>query len=296
MQPQVSIILVNYNTRQMTYECIDSIRSHTHGVSYEIILVDNASTDGSADFFAQTPGITFIASDENLGFGRANNLGFRQAQGEVLFLLNTDTVLHNDAVTLLYRWLEHADASVACVGALLMGRDGRPTHSYGIFPGTRYFLNRLAVLWFPRLMAHWDAPQTGHTFPRQVDYITGADVMLRRSVAERYGLFDPEFFLYLEETEMQHRYRTHGLQSWVIDTPRITHLQGSSTTAHSGGTFRAFTRDLTSTFIYCRKVFSPLRQHLYWLLHLLMIPRILLCRVPWSQRRQAIRIIWHRRS
>ncbi|GHT72706.1 hypothetical protein FACS189456_1970 [Bacteroidia bacterium] len=86
----VSIIIVNYNTKQLTANCIDSVFHKTEGINFEVILVDNASTDGSKEHFRNDPRIQFIESDENLGFGRANNLGAKYAKGKYLFLLNSD--------------------------------------------------------------------------------------------------------------------------------------------------------------------------------------------------------------
>ena len=94
----VSIIIVNYNTLKVTAQCLDSIFRLTYGLSFEVILVDNASTDGSKEIFSQDKRIKYIYSDRNLGFGRANNLGFQTAAGEYIFLLNSDTILLNNAV------------------------------------------------------------------------------------------------------------------------------------------------------------------------------------------------------
>ena len=98
----VSVIIVNYNTLGLTSDCIESIIAQTSTVEYEIILVDNASTDGSKEVFAQDKRIKYIYSDRNLGFGRANNLGIREAKGRYLFFLNSDTILLNNAVKLFF--------------------------------------------------------------------------------------------------------------------------------------------------------------------------------------------------
>ena len=94
----VSIIIVTYNTCQMTGECIDSIIEHTRDVDYEIIVVDNASRDASKQTFSHDSRLTYIYNEENIGFGRANNIGAREAKGDYLFLLNSDTLLTNNAV------------------------------------------------------------------------------------------------------------------------------------------------------------------------------------------------------
>ena len=125
----VSVIIVNYNTFRMTADCIESVRQKTSGISYEIILVDNGSTDGSKDFFEQFEGIKYIYSDENLGFGRANNLGAKQASGDYLFLLNSDTLLINNAIKILYDYI-NTHQSVGVVGGNLVGLDSTERISF----------------------------------------------------------------------------------------------------------------------------------------------------------------------
>ena len=99
----VSVIIVNYNTLQMTKDCIDSVIEKTTDVDYEIILVDNASTDGSKEFFKNYRGITYIYNEKNLGFGAANNTGAKTATGDFLFFLNSDTLFKNNALLIFYR-------------------------------------------------------------------------------------------------------------------------------------------------------------------------------------------------
>ena len=99
---QVSIIVVNYNTKDITENCIASIITQTKDVEYEIILVDNASVDGSKEYFKNRKEICYIYSNENLGFGKANNLGAEKAKGELLFLLNSDTILIENSIKKMY--------------------------------------------------------------------------------------------------------------------------------------------------------------------------------------------------
>ena len=122
----LSIIIVNYNTLELTKACVDSVRSSTNGIDYEIIVVDNNSSDGSQDFFATYGGITFIRSSENLGFGRANNLGFKHSIGRYILMLNSDTIVENN---ILARMVNHFDSlpdDVACEeNTRACGRAGR---------------------------------------------------------------------------------------------------------------------------------------------------------------------------
>lgn len=94
----VSVIIVTYNTLALTRDCIDSIFRHTANVQFEVIVVDNASEDGSYDYFSKDRRIIYVYSQENMGFGRANNLGLEYASGEYIFLLNSDTYLKNNAI------------------------------------------------------------------------------------------------------------------------------------------------------------------------------------------------------
>ena len=114
----VSIIIINYNTKDITSDCIKSVLKYTKSISYEIILVDNASTDGSREFFSQYQGVKYVYNDTNYGFGVANNIGSKYASGEYLFFLNSDTILHEDSVGVLRNYLIN-DSKVAAVGPLL---------------------------------------------------------------------------------------------------------------------------------------------------------------------------------
>ena len=97
----VSIIIVNYNTKNLTLQCIDSIYEKTIGVSFEIIIVDNNSTDGSQELLSQDNRIVFVEAGENLGFGKANNLGVEKSNGKFIFFLNSDTILVNNAINII---------------------------------------------------------------------------------------------------------------------------------------------------------------------------------------------------
>ena len=130
----VSVIIVNYNTKRLTMECINSLRKHIANISYEVILVDNHSTDGSQELFAAMDGITYLYSKENLGFGRANNLGAKYAKGKYLLLLNSDTLLLNNAIEEFFCYMETASAKIAGVGCYLLDIKGNVIHSYGSFP------------------------------------------------------------------------------------------------------------------------------------------------------------------
>ena len=266
----VSVIIVNYNTKELTKNCIDSIFKQTSGVSYEVILVDNASTDGSTDCLNQDKRIKFIQSDVNLGFGKANNLGYQYAIGKYVFLLNSDTILLNNAIKEFFVQMEAKDRTIACMGCLLVNRERRRTHSFGNYPTIwnellRRPFRRLSRIF--RLKAGFDDKIIRHLDDNcfEVEYVTGADLFIRKTVADEFGLFDPAFFMYYEETEMQYRYRKHGYTSTIINTPKIMHIAGGSQKDYQNAQWRS--KDIDGCLCCLRKT----RGWLYTLLFKVII-------------------------
>lgn len=224
----VSIIIVNYNTRKLTQNCLDSIFKNTSGVSFEVILVDNASNDGSVELFKQEKSIQFIKSDKNLGFGMANNEGFKIAKGKYVFCLNPDTLLLNNAIKILFDFMEtHPNAGVC--GGNLYDCDMNPTHSYrmtlpSIWWEIDYHLGYLfgKLLWGRNLEFNYTDKL------RSVGYITGADMMVRKEIIDKVGGFSKRFFMYYEECELTYRIRKAGYEVYSVPEAKIQHLEGKS--------------------------------------------------------------------
>ena len=230
----VSVIIVNYNTRQMTCDCLHSIRMHTRDVNYEIIVVDNASTDGSvAHIKTHFAGVRVISSDRNLGFGKANNKGALEARGKYLFFLNSDTLLLNNAIHFFFYYMER-NKEVGAVGGILLNEQGQVSFSYSRFPSpqteVKYVLNKLF---------HRPTIPTVPSQPVSVDFISGADLFIRKATFERLNGFDPEFFMYYEEVDLQKRMDLLGLKRIILPEVRIIHLEGGSF-ASKRLTFRRF--------------------------------------------------------
>lgn len=256
----------------MTQECIDSVFEKTSGLNFEVILVDNGSTDGSMEHFRKDSRIHYIYSNENLGFGRANNLGYAQAKGKYLFLLNSDTYLLNNAVYLLWKGFEDANeekGDVACAGTMLLDKEGGIVHSYAKFPSKcRSILGAsiYVLLWKLHVLKampstnnyHYEIFKVNKTF--DVDYITGADLMVRRDVADKYGLFDSDFFMYAEETEMEYRFMKQGLRRIIVQGIEIVHLEGKSNAKHSP---KRTTMVIRSHFLYFKKTCGKIAYTLY---------------------------------
>jgi GT2 family glycosyltransferase len=225
----VSIIIVNYNTVNLVIDAVHSIVRKTQDVKYEIIVVDNNSSDNSKttlnDRFGDT--INYIQLPENIGFGRANNEGAKTAKGRHLFFLNPDTELLNNAVKILSDFLDRNENVAVCGGNLFDG-EHKPAQSYGkIFPSAFRDLNTMLGDFFLK-MIYGKNYEFNHTKkPTKTAYITGADLMIKKDVFEDLSGFDADFFMYYEETELC--YRVH--QKYLIaNTPdaKIRHLEGKS--------------------------------------------------------------------
>lgn len=222
----VSIIIVNYNTPQLLKDCIQSIHAQTKKLSYEIIVVDNASRINPAELFkSEFPNVRFIISPENLGFGKANNLGVQYAQGKYIFFLNSDTILLNDAVSVLFHFA-NANPSVGICGANLYDGNNKPDLSYFKFPTLSEELKTFFSDKYSRLKTY--SIHNFGTEPQRVDCISGADLMIKKETFINIGGFDPDFFLYYEETEMTWRLKKKGLLVYSVPQAKIIHYHGMS--------------------------------------------------------------------
>lgn len=256
----VSIIIVNYNTAGILRDCLESIQKQTSGLDYEVIVVDNASSDGSVEMLKNDfPDVRLIESGGNLGFGRANNLGMERATGKYLFLLNSDTLLVNNAVKAFYeraRNLVAAGIRFGALGAILKGRDLTPCHSYGRFITPASELRELTAKYLRFLKDRSNLHPKPVDSNLRVDYVTGADMFIPRSVFEATGGFDPDFFMYCEEVDWQKRMQEAGLERMIIDGPEIIHLEGGSNPSKSSIWSPGRLRNLyRSRAIYRRKHF-----------------------------------------
>ena len=226
----VSVIIVNYNTWELTVDCIKSIKERTHGVTYEIIVVDNASADASVTNIRKAcPDITIIESNENIGFGRANNLAAQSADGKYLFFLNSDTLLVNDAISVLKNYMDFCP-NVGICGGNLYDKDMNPNHSHlRIFPSILNDFDLATKRLFSRLLSR-DMQFNYSDNPIEVAYVTGADMMIAKSLFDQISGFDSDFFLYYEETELTYRVHRLGYKIMNVPSSMIIHLEGKSST------------------------------------------------------------------
>lgn len=291
MRINVSVIIVNYNTKNMTSDCISSVIEHTKGLNFEIILVDNASTDGSKELFSKDKRIRYIYKNENLGFGKANNIGMEIARGEYFFLLNSDTLLVNNAIKLFYEYAEKKD-KLAFYGTWLEDQKGQHISSGGKLPTISFLINELCKSYIP---GRYEGDETVFFCSQdcyRIGYITGADLFLHRKVYEITGGFDPVFFMYYEETDWQRSAAKHGIFSYIINGPRIIHLEGGSQKISAGRINLGKLERLTkSKNIYIKKDNNILLYVLYRIItSILYIPKFLV-RIP-RNNIEAIKAIW----
>jgi GT2 family glycosyltransferase len=228
----VSIAIVSWNTRALLHTCLQSIIDSTHRIVYEIIVVDNASSDGSAEMVAHTfPMVRLIRNHQNQGFAQANNAAFVNAHGRYLLLLNPDTEVHIGAIDTLVDYMDqHAD--VGALGAHLLNADGSTQISCSHFPTLANMaleslgISRLA----PRsaLFARFKMTYWLHDQEREVDQPSGACLLIRRVAWDQVGSLDTRFFMYFEEVDLCYRIKRQGWKIVFIPSAYITHYGGQS--------------------------------------------------------------------
>jgi len=240
----LAVVFVTWNVRDLALNALRSLFADldANDLSAEVCVVDSASSDGTPAAIASAfPQVMLIASRENLGFAKANNLALRQigfGQPSVtnlpkaVYFLNPDTITQSDATRTLYNSLM-ANPTWGLVGAALAYEDGTFQHSAFAFPGLR----QLWVEFFPAPGRFIEGAfngryphslyAAGHPFP--VDFTLGATMMLRREVIQQTGLFDEQFFMYCEEIDWAWRIHKAGWEVYCVPSARVIHLAGKST-------------------------------------------------------------------
>ena len=217
MTCDLSIIIVNWNTKNLLKQCLESIKAHTKKISYEIIVADNSSTDGSADMVeAHFPEVVLIKNKKNLGYGRANNQGLKMCHGKYVLFLNSDIAVNNNCLDEMFEFME-SHPGVGASACKLTYPDGSLQHSCRQFPSFKVFFLMLLGLRavFPKmrifreyLMLDWD-----HADLREVDQIMGSFMFVRKEVLARIGSFDERYWMYFEEVDLCLRIKRAG---WKI--------------------------------------------------------------------------------
>lgn len=232
MNPELSIIIVSWNVKQLLRESLLSIQRHLTRVSTEIIVVDNASTDESASMVAnEFPDVSLIANSANKGFGQANNQGLARAKGNYILFLNDDTQLMDGGVEQAIEYLK-AHPLVGLVGLQLKNLDGSVQSSVRHFPKLTdqlMYILKLHLL-FPhsRPIQHYLCTNFDYTQPAQVDQVMGAALLLSSDLAKKLGGFDQRYPNWFEEVDLCQRIKQSGKQVWYLPLAPITHVKGAS--------------------------------------------------------------------
>jgi N-acetylglucosaminyl-diphospho-decaprenol L-rhamnosyltransferase len=226
----VDIVIVNWNAGEQLAACLDSIAAHGGPAVGRVIVVDNGSTDGSADIVRSDIALEIIRAGANLGFGRACNLAARQSKAAFLLFLNPDAELHDGAIDGALAYAEARRETVGVVGIRLVGRDGAAHRHCARFPNWRSFignslgLTRIARRWFPPVTRI----EFDHLETRPIEHVMGAFYLIRRDLFEALGGFDEDYFVYLEDLDLSRRVAKAGRETHYLADVTAYHKQGGT--------------------------------------------------------------------
>ena len=260
---ELSIIIVNWNTRDLLAGCLQSVYDTLHGSDFEVFVVDNASTDDSAAMVRERfPAVRLIKNQNNIGFAGANNQAIQKSRGRYVLLLNPDTEVKSRALEMLRSFMED-HPQIGAAGARLLNPDG--TLQPSCYPAPTlsrelWRLFHLDALWpYARYdMGDWDLDT-----PREVDMVKGACVMLRREAMDEVGLLDGDYFMYSEEMDLCYRLRKHDWKVYWAPQAVVTHYGGQSTQQVAG---EMFLRLYQSKILYFRKHYGSQAARAYKLI------------------------------
>jgi len=256
----LSIIIVNWNTNNQLTQCLASIFHNTPSDEFEILLVDNASTDGSVDMVRERfQQVQLIENNENLGFAKANNQAIQQSNGHYVILLNPDTEIKPGALETLVRFMDE-EPQAGAAGPKLLNPDG--TLQTSCYPSPTlpreiwrlFHLDKIKPYGIYE-MSRWDMEK-----PRQVDVLQGACLILRREVLDQVGLLDEDYFVYSEEVDLCYRLKKAGWQLYWVPGAKVVHYGGQSTNQVAEEMFLQLYR---GKILFFRKHYGRLSANLY---------------------------------
>lgn len=274
----VSVIIVNWNTRNLLRDCLASVYASISNIEFEVIVIDNASSDSSADMVrVEFPQVLLMQNDTNKGFAAANNQGIAAARGRYVLLLNSDTVVLNNAVEKVVCFADsHPQAGV--VGCRVLNPDGSLQLTCFMFPSVfnmflsityLYKLFPRSTFWGRERMSWWDRDDE-----REVDVVTGCFMLVRQEGIKQVGLMDDKFFMYAEEADWCYRFREAGYRLLFTPNAEIIHLGGASSKQVKPKMIAQWKK---SMLLYFRKHRGLLAYGMAWIL----INLFFLTRVPY---------------
>jgi GT2 family glycosyltransferase len=229
----LSIIIVNWNTKDLLLQCLDSLYQGAKGIEKEIFVVDNSSSDGSGALVRKRfPEINLIENPVNWGFAKANNQALSLSKGRYFLLVNPDTQVKDQAIERMLSFM-NAHLEAGLVGAQLLNANGSKQNSIANFPSlATELLNKSLLRWlFPE---KFPGKETDYAGPVEVDSVIGACMLVRREAVDQVGFLDEEYFLFLEETDWCYRIKKAGWKIYHIPQVEVLHFQGKSAEAEKG--------------------------------------------------------------
>lgn len=228
---QLSIVIVNWNTRDMLRDCLESVFDNLGDLEAEVFVVDNASSDGSPSMvIREFPSVKLIRNTENLGFAAANNEAMRLSTGRYVLLLNSDTIVHGDVLEQCYEYMEK-HPRVGMVGCRVLNSDSSLQFTCSRFPSLinlSLLTSGLARLPWPKALDRYQMRRWKRADAREVEVISGCFMFARSAAIAQVGLMDESFFFFGEETDWCRRFSSAGWQLWFAPVGVITHHGGGS--------------------------------------------------------------------
>ncbi len=230
---RLSIVFLNYNTRDLTRQALNSVLAAAEGLAVEIFVVDNASVDGSADMVAEEfPQVKLICNEANVGFAAGNNVALRRVTGEYVLLINTDTIVRRDALRTMVEFLDAHPEAGAC-GCKILDPDGTlQLDSRRGFPTPLAAFCKMSGLsrFFPKhpLIAHYHMTYLDPEQTAEVEVLSGSCMMVRKAAMDQVGLLDESYFMYGEDIDWCYRFHQAGWKNYYVPTTSIIHFRGES--------------------------------------------------------------------
>jgi GT2 family glycosyltransferase len=234
----LSIIIVSFNTKNLLTTCINSVLKYTKGINFEIVVVDNASDDGSGEA-AKKLGVKVIENKTNPGFAAANNQGVRVSKGKYVLFLNSDTEIHDNVLEEMVAWM-NLNSKSGVVTCALKNADGSMQATGGYFPTLLRVFSWMTIQDIPFVdsiikpfhpyhsKALFFKGDSFYKSEKELDWVTGAFLLTRRNILEDIGGWDEKFFMYVEEVDLCYRVKKLGYKIWYLPKWNITHLGGAS--------------------------------------------------------------------
>jgi len=228
---ELSIVIVNFNNKDLLYNCLSSIFKATKNLSFEVIVADNNSQDNSPEMVTKEfPQVRLFCNKINLGFSKANNQGIEKARGKNILLLNSDTIVLEDSLNKMVNFLNER-RDVAIVGCQMQTKEGRPYRSCFKFPNLaeqlisrNFFKKFFDISRFSLNYPDWNSGKI-----KEVDWLSGAALMIKKEVLEQIGMLDESLFIYFEDVDLCYRAKEAGFKICYLPQAGIIHI-GQSTT------------------------------------------------------------------